>query len=231
MISQVAGVGADRAEQAVVSLAGLHRELWESPALDGFTWMPNFDDQINLNAGQSYREAWPVFLERVGSALPHGAVAFGERLKESFETVMRQSYAGSPRTVLHGDFRIDNLLFDDRVVPADRVGVLDWQISGRGPGVFDVAYLLAGSMTVEERRTAEVDIVRSWYDALGSPEGYSYDDAWREYRRTSMATTVYGVVSAAQMDPANERGRELVEAMAVRSFIACLDLESVELLA
>ena len=165
-----------------------------------------------------------MFLERVGSAaLPHGAVAFGERLKESFEDVMRQSYAASPRTVLHGDFRIDNLLFDDAAAPADRVGVLDWQISGRGPGVFDVAYLPSGSMTVEERRTAEVDIVRSWYDALGSPDGYSYDDAWSEYRRTSMVTTVYGVVSAAQMDPANERGRELVEAMAVRSFTACLD--------
>ena len=206
MISQVAGVGADRAEQALVSLAGLHRELWESPALDGFTWMPHFDDPINLSAGQSYREAWPLFVERVGPVLPEGAVALGERIKESFEAMMHESSSASPKTVIHGDFRIDNLLFDDRAAPAERVGVLDWQITGRGPGVFDVAYLLSGSMGVEERRAAEAEIVRAWYDALGDPDGYSYDDAWREYRRTSMVTTVYGVIPAAQMDPANERG-------------------------
>lgn len=230
MISQVAGVGADRAQQALVSLAGLHRELWESPALDAFSWMPNFNDQINLNAGQSYRDAWPLFVERVGPVLPEGAVALGERLKESFEAVMHQSFTASPRTVLHGDFRIDNLLFDDSAAPEERVGVLDWQIAGRGPGVFDVAYLLSGSMAVEERRTAETEVVRAWFDALASPGGYSYDDAWREYRRTSLVTTVYGVIPAAQMDPANERGRELVEAMGVRSFTACLDLDAAELL-
>ena len=45
-ISQVAGVGADRARQALVSLAGLHTELWESPVIDAFTWMPRFDGPI-----------------------------------------------------------------------------------------------------------------------------------------------------------------------------------------
>ena len=39
-------------------------------------------------------------------------------------------------------------------------------------------------------------------------------------------TTVYPVTAAGAMDPANERGRELVTAMAVRSFAAALDLGS-----
>ncbi len=230
-ISQVAGVGEQRARQALVSLAHLHSEWWESPVIDGLTWMPRLDDPITLAAGQGYRDAWPLFVDRVSPVLPAGALELGERTKDAFEDVLRACCAESPVTVVHGDFRIDNLLFDDHAPDDDAVAVLDWQISGKGPGVFDVAYLLSGSMDVEERRRSERSILRSWYDALGPVAGgYSFERAWDEYRRALLVTTVYGVIPAAQMDPANERGRELVEAMNVRSFTACLDLGSAELL-
>jgi len=228
-ISQVAGVGADRARQALVSLAGLHSELWESPAIDGFTWLPRFDGPINLSAGAGYREAWEPFLAKFGDVLPTGSIALGERVQAQWEDLMHTCRASSPVTVCHGDFRIDNLLFDDDAVPAEQVAVLDWQISGSGPGVFDAAYLLSGSMAVDERRACERDVLRAWHEALGRSD-YRFDDAWTEYRRNLLVTTVYGVIAGAQFDPANERGRELVEGMAVRSFTACLDLDAAELL-
>jgi aminoglycoside phosphotransferase (APT) family kinase protein len=132
-------------------------------------------------------------------------------------------------TVEHGDFRIDNLLFDDSAVPADRVAMLDWQISGSGPGVFDAAYLLSGSMAVDDRRACERDVVRAWHEALGRSD-YFLESAWTEYRRNLLVTTVYAVIAGAQFDPATERGRELVEGMAIRSFTACLDLTAADLL-
>ena len=96
--------------------------------------------------------------------------------------------------------------------------------------MFDVAYLLAGSMSVEERRATEVDIVRAWYDALGAPGGYSLRRRLARVPAHLDGDDRLRVIPAAQMDPANERGRELIEAMAVRSFTACLDLEAIELL-
>jgi len=239
MISQVAGVPGTRAAEAVRALARLHGAWWASPILEELTWMPRLDDPINLAAGQQYRDAWPLFLARIGDALPPEALALGERVQHLFEDLLRDGTAEAPLTVCHGDFRADNLMFEDRSLDEDAVALLDWQISYRGPAVTDLAYFLCQSLTVEERRAHEADLVRTWYDEVtaiarreqGLPlDDYPYDLAWRQYRRASLGTTVYPVTGMGAMDPANERGRELIQAMAVRSFTAALDLEAGDLL-
>lgn len=235
MISQLAGVSGDRAVQAVETLGTLHGTWWESAALDSLDWMPRLDDPINLAAGRQYRESWPAFLERLGGALPPGTVALGERVQAVFEQLLLNGVVEAPTTVCHGDYRVDNLLFDDAAEGIDRVAVLDWQISYRGPGITDLAYLLCQSMAVEDRRRAERDLVRVWHEAVArsaarSLDEYPFELAWEQYRRAAAGTTVYPVTSAGSMDPANERGRELVELMAVRSFTACLDLDAAALL-
>ena len=206
-----------------------------SPALDGLEWMPRLDDPINLAAGQQYRDAWPLFVERVGDALPAAALEVGEQVQLAFEDLMRVAIAEAPVTICHGDFRVDNLLFDDAATGADRLAVIDWQISYRGPAVSDVAYFLCQSMAVEERLTHEDALVRGWYERLVGAAGgglpdYPFDVAWAQYRRSTLTNTVYPVTAAGAMDPANERGRELVTAMAVRSFSAVLELGSDEFL-
>lgn len=239
MISQVAGVKATRAAQALEALAKLHGAWWESPALDGLEWMPRLDDPINLSAGQQYREAWPLFIERVGDALPPIALELGQRIQLAFEDLLRTAMAEAPVTICHGDFRVDNLLFDDAAAGSDQLAVIDWQISYRGPAISDVAYFLCQSMDAGERRTHEHSLVRGWYDRLveatggeadSEVAGYPFDVAWTQYRRNVLTTTVYPVTAAGAMDPANERGRELVIAMAVRSFSAVIDLASDEFL-
>jgi hypothetical protein len=230
MISQVEGVGVERAAEALAALAALHGAWWSSPALDGLEWMPRLTDPVNLAAGQQYRDAWPMFVERIGAALPPGALELGERVQGGFEDLMRTLSDLGPKTICHGDFRVDNLLFDDDAPEGERVGVIDWQISTRAPGVGDVAYFLCQSMSVEDRRRHEEGLVRGWYDAVEAAVGrpldeYPFAAAWDAYRRTILFTTVYAVTAAGAMDPANERGRELVEAMSVRAFSAALDLD------
>jgi aminoglycoside phosphotransferase (APT) family kinase protein len=201
--------------------------------------MPRLDDPINLAAGQQYRDAWPLFVERVGDALPPAALEVGEQVQRAFEDLMRVAIAEAPVTICHGDFRVDNLLFDDAATGADRLAVIDWQISYRGPAISDVAYFLCQSLAVDERRAHEEALVRDWYDGLVDAAGgergtelagYPFAVAWSQYRRSTLTTTVYPVTGAGAMDPANERGRELLTAMATRSFSAVLDLGSDEFL-
>ena len=59
---------------------------------------------------------------------------------------------------------------------------------------------------------------------------YPFELAWSHYRRALLSATVYPVTSMGAMDPANERGHQLVTEMAVRSFSACLELDAAELL-
>ena len=143
-------------------------------------------------------------------------------MQGTFEDLLRTGIAEAPTTVCHGDFRGDNLMFDDRAHPShpdDEVAVLDWQIAYRGPAVTDVAYFLCQSLTVEERRDPRGALVAGL--VRGAPrrrlaerssadlDDYPFDLAWTQYRRSSLGTTVYPVTAMGAMDPANERGREL----------------------
>lgn len=235
-LSQIVGADPERAAQALGALAGLHAAWWQSPTLDSLDWMPRLNDPVNLSAGHQYRVAWPAFVDLVGSRLPDGAIGVGEKAQVAFEELLQIGVSEAPSTVCHGDFRLDNLLYDDGAQGEDRLAVLDWQISYRGPAITDVAYFLCQSLTVDVRRECEQALVRGWYDrvaeGLGAPEidGYPYALAWEHYRRSVLGTTVYPVTAAGSMDPANERGFELVVAMADRAFSAALDLRSEELL-
>ena len=235
MISQIAGVSGTRAAEAVRALGRLHGAWWSSPSLESLGWMPRLDDPINLAAGEQYRNAWLLFVERIGAAIPPEAIRVGERVQHVFEDLLRTGIGEAPITVCHGDFRADNLMFDDQSAGDDAVAVLDWQITYRGPAITDVAYFLCQSLTIEERRAREEALVRTWYDEVVATalretgtalDGYPFEVAWAQYRRAVLGTTVYPVTALGTMDLANERGRELVEAMTVRSFMAALDLES-----
>lgn len=238
MISQVAGLSGARAASALRALARVHGTWWGADSLADLDWMPRLDDPVNLAAGQQYRDAWPLFVERIADAVPDGALELGERVQGVFEDLLHQGIAEAPLTVCHGDFRGDNLMFDDRAHPAhpdDEVAVLDWQIAYRGPAVTDVAYFLCQSLDVDERRAHEQELVGLWHDELVATArretgaelaDYPFELAWDQYRRAALGTTVYPVSSMGAMDPANDRGRQLVTAMAVRAFTASLDLEA-----
>ncbi len=235
--SQIDGADPSRASQALKALAGLHATWWSAPALESLTWMPNLDDPINLSAGEQYRQAWPTFVRLFGGDLPEGSIPLAERIQQQFEDLVKAGIAEAPRTVCHGDFRLDNLLFDDQ--GPDPVVVLDWQISYRGPAISDVAYFLCQSLDTTTRQSNERELVSCWYETVarhltGDHGSHLYDYplelAWDHYRRSALATTVYPVTAGGAMDPANDRGRELIAAMAHRVFSAVLQLGSAELL-
>ena len=82
---------------------------------------------------------------------------------------------------MHGDYRLDNMLFDpDRT----RVTVVDWQTSGIGLPARDLAYFTGTSLLPAVRAQVDEDLV----DALPpSVFGYGITDydretCWRDYR-------------------------------------------------
>jgi hypothetical protein len=235
LISQIAGMGATRTGAALDALARLHAEWWDSPTLDSLNWMPRLVDPVNLSAGEQYRLAWPAYLERFGDQLPEGAVAIGERVKDVWEQLVVETDARWPSTLCHGDFRADNLMFDDDAEGRERVAVLDWQIANRGPAMSDVSYLLTQSIEPEDRRAADRELVERWFDTVcatrgTAPHGLTFDDVWRDYRVGTLTCTVYPVVSGGTMDLANERGRQLAEVMSHRAFTAAIELDAADLL-
>ena len=135
--------------------------------------------------------------------------------------------------MLHQDFRCDNLFFASGDTGEDVV-VIDWQGLGRGPGSYDLAYLLGGSLTIGDRREHEERIVRDLPRAPARRRGRAATASTTcgptTGSRTS-STPRCAVITGGTMDLANERGRQLVGTLAQRHFTAVLDLRSVDLIA
>jgi aminoglycoside phosphotransferase (APT) family kinase protein len=122
-------------------------------------------------------------------------MALAERLAQAMPGFYAE--AESPRTVQHGDFRLDNILFAAQG-GARRMATLDWQTVTCGPGLLDVTYFLSAGLPVDLRRAHEVELVRLYHAELLrlGVTGYDWDFCWRDYRRFAIHGVFMGVFSA-----------------------------------
>ena len=225
---QLEGMSVAQAEAATEALAKLHASFWQK--VEDIDWVPSVvHERIETFSG-AWPFLWDAFSERFGDWLPAGAIPAGELIRDNYWKLMCK-LGESPWTLLHQDFRCDNLFFgtgpDDQTVT-----VIDWQSIGRGPGAYDLAYILGGSLTIENRREHEDRLVRRYHDLLvgHGVTGYSFDELWTDYRRSHLVNTAVPVLTGGTMDLANERGRNLIGTLGQRHFTAVVDLHSVELI-
>ena len=226
---QIAGCSAADAARIVPQMAAFHALFWESPLLKQFAWMPYYNDPCHHNAQASYRQAWPPFQKFVGDRLPASVREAGEWLNDNV-VHLQNLLSEPPITVMHGDFRLDNLVFP--ASGADGVIVLDWQITSRGRGAFDLGYFLCTSLSPADRAAHERELIRLYVDALaaGGVRGYGVDECMRDYRLTALFCLVYTVILIGSLDVGNERGLALFNALLERNTAALMDLEAYKLI-
>ena len=217
-------VGADEAQaRAVVEWLGrLHAA--ESGGGHGakMDWLPaSATDAMYLGLQPMLEAVWPVFLANLGDQLPPEPVAVIERSIPSL-TVNFQAQL-LPPTLVHSDFRVDNLFFD-----RDEVVAVDWQAVAHGQGLYDLVYFLAGSLDVDTRRRIEPELVAGYRESLarGGVPVPGDDDFFVLYRRTMLYTTGIAAMLLGQIDfTVNERAADLARVMARRFFTAAADLD------
>lgn len=227
---QLASCSVEDAALTLQEAARLHAAWWQHPKLDGLTWMPVINDQTNKMGLSLYPQAWPVFIERFGHALPEAMRLIGERLGAQINAML-DSLADGPRTICHGDLRLDNLFFGDGAARPP-LTVIDWQITTRATGAYDAGYFIGQSLDPETRRAHERDLLKLYHETLvaGGVRDYSFDRCLEDYRRTLLFCFVYPVMGGGLGDLANERGHALGQAMMTRSATAILDWDAGELL-
>lgn len=222
---QIAGCPANDAAQIVPQMAAFHARFWEQPRVKQLDWMPYYNDPCHHHAQTNYQIAWGPFKDLVGDKLPAPMRDAGERLATNV-VHLQNLLSQPPITIIHGDFRLDNLLFPDR--GAKDVSVIDWQITSRGRSTFDLGYFLTTSVSPADRRAHEHDLIRSYVDTLAANgvKGYGIDECMRDYRTTVMFCMVYTVIIIGSLDMANERGMALFNAILERNTAAMMDLEA-----
>jgi Phosphotransferase enzyme family len=168
-------------EEALAALALLHSTFWNDPRLASreWSWCRSFVPAGEATLGWLLAPALAaVGRRRVVPALPD-AVGRGLARYARLRTLVLRRLDHGPRTLLHHDCHPGNMA----QLPDGRVVLFDWQLVRAGPWASDVAYLLATSLSADERRTHERRLLEHYLDALvgagGRPPAVA--DAWQAY--------------------------------------------------
>jgi hypothetical protein len=240
---QIAGCSPEAAETALRELVKLHAPRWGDPSLAATEWLHG-----DKALGQQFLlallpELWAGFCQRYEAQLNETILEAGAGLFSHLEGyIVAES---GPWTVVHGDYRLDNLLF----LPASRpaaggldadgggadgsgVTVLDWQTVTDGPALSDVAYFIGAGLRPEPRRTAEDGLVRAYHAGLTSAgvAGYSWEQCWHDYRRGTWSGLVMAV-AASMLVARTDRGDQMFLTMADRHARHALDLDAIGVIA
>ncbi len=135
--------------------------------------------------------------------------------------------AEQPTTVIHGDYRADNLVF----CPDGTVAAFDFQLIGTGSGSYDLAYFLTQSLDLDDATAHEQALFDRWTDGLvagGVPEE-DLTGLWESYRKAALFCLVYPIVAARGMDLDDPRQLGLVQCMLRRFDRAVGQLDLAEL--
>jgi hypothetical protein len=222
---QIDGCTVDEAALAMAEAAKLHAPLWGDSTLASMDWLNRHspDGLVELMG-----MLWPGFRERYSGRVDPEVEAAGERLIEKLPSYL--GFRPDVLTAVHGDFRLDNMLFDPTPggVP---LTVVDWQTVSHGAGVQDVAYFNGTGLDPAVRADVERDLVKEYHDTLraGGVKDLSFEACWDQYRRYAFAGFIMAVISSMIVGQ-TDRGDEMFMAMANRSGRMALDLDSLDLL-
>ena len=226
---QLTGCSLTDARTALLGIAGHHAVCWEREDILDATWTRLFNaPPLPQAMHQLLAMRIPIFAERLGSQVPDGTVPIVERIRDGLDQFI-EAFCRGPLTLLHGDFRADNLFFTPD--PGREVVAIDWQVAGPARAAYDVGYFLSQSVTSGIRKANEVSLLRDYHDALvaGGVRSYSFEECWEDYRRTILWSLVYPVAVVTE-DLTDPRAIELAKTMATRSALAIADLDATELL-
>ena len=164
--NRMEGATERQAKVAIRAIARLHGTYWnkvDQPPVAGmhYSLHPKYRPLVQL----AYLRFLVPALKNFGDHFPEDmrrlAEAYGPRIADHMADV-----AAQPLTFGHGDFLLDNMFFGPD--GSDDFAVIDWQVSGIGSGLYDVASFMSDSVSTETRRKIERETLREYHDVLCS---------------------------------------------------------------
>lgn len=226
-IDQLDGCPGRRAEGVVDALADLHAAWWDDPRLTEAGWLPDgLGDDVRVY-GQMVAGSWPSFADATAELITDADRAVAERFIERYDHMVDLSLE-DPHTLCHRDFRLDNMHFRADGTPV----VFDWGGVAHGGGLYDVAYFLAGSLDIDERRACGDALLARYLERLREsgvelPEG----DLERWTKVGALFCLVVPILAGGDvLDTRDEKGERLVAEGIRRLFAYLHDVDAVSIL-
>jgi len=201
----------------IEALAKLHAHFWADPRFESaLAWVPPamrgaLGAQLVDNARRQFADQLPpVFAELCRLYTDHH-----ERVCDLWDE--------GPHTLIHGDCHTGNQFLD-----GDRVGLYDWAVISRSPGIRDVAIVLGNSCPPDVRREHQDAWLRAYRQVLVDAD--VAPPSLEELTRHLRLAVLYGWVAATATASMGDRWQPLeVGLSAMRDATqTCAELETLE---
>ena len=227
-IDQVAGASLDQARTSIEQIARFHAMWWNHADLEvlGETFIPLSAPLYLVALPGIFEAGWPNCAAHESANLTDEVADFGNNYSAKLPFMLGE-LAANP-TLMHGDFRGDNMMFD-----ADgNLTLIDFQITGVANGMYDIAYFMCQSIDADVRHGHDAELIQLYVDTLAAAGiDYAFDDAMRKYRIALAFCLIYAVASFQAWDVFDGRQHELMSKMLSRTVRAIVDNDSLSLLA
>jgi hypothetical protein len=224
---QVESCSFNQAEDAVANLAALHAPRWNDSTLPEMKGLGLADAASAQFVGEIFAKAVEEFIVRFDALGDEDVHTLRGCAEATCPWLLTRPI---PYAVVHGDYRLDNLMFP----PTGRgVSALDWQTVGVAPPGRDLGYFLGTALRPEDRRRWEGDLVALYFDELRrrGVQEYSSNECFDDYRLGQLQgpfITILGCVYGATAERSPDAD-EMFISMAKRSCAAVRELESLSL--
>lgn len=217
------GCTLDEARLGIIQAASIHAPTMNDPSLAKAPWLQQVEG----------------FAEKLVAIYPHAHAAFVQRYEGALEPELMavcnalarlsQGFFGqtaSERSVCHGDFRLDNMLFDARG-GRDPIAIVDWQTVAFDCPLRDIGYFLGCGIGSSLRRPHEEELLDLYCQEM-SRRGVQMTRSaiWDRYRLGALNGVATAVFSAAFTER-TERGDANFLSMARNACELALDHDSI----
>lgn len=219
VVDQVSGCTPSEARAVGVELAKLHTAYWDHPDLRSAPWLLDRKQDVARTV-ETQKAAAAAFRERFAGRMAPASLDAIDHFAARAEHVILALPEG--KALLHGEPRVDNVLFEDSP-SGPRAWLIDWQFASRGSPMFDLAYFLSGSLSPEDRRAVEEQMISDHRIAIAKLDNdYSIERA-RQELRACLPIALQFSVGAVLAVPPGDKEDQLLLTLVERNLAALAD--------
>ncbi len=166
------------AELAMTYIASFHANFWDNSKLKVLN-LQLFDKDVE-GIEAYYRDNWLVFKRKHKDHISKYFLEVAEAFADKFPVIWHQ-LGQIPQTLIHGDFRLDNIFFGRS--DTTLVTVVDWQLMMRGSGLCDVTYFINWCVGSDMRREMELKLLSKYHSTLVEKgvSNYTFEQCLNDY--------------------------------------------------
>ena len=165
MGDQTTGCSEEDILKIIRTMARLHAQFWASDSLDSMSWIAPCSVTSRVMQ-MRFRQGIDRYLSAERDELTPGRRDLINWLKTN-GIALTETFGSEPATLLHGDFRLDNLCFDDAT---GEVVLFDWQTMLAGPGASDLAYFISSTLPGEAGESDVDELIVAYHTELSQQE-------------------------------------------------------------